>query len=269
MKTNSFKILVAATVLLCWVRAHANFTNTFDSALPPEWVNGCQWSPGPADWPIGGSLQANATNGGWVLGDPSPKCIFNETQRADIRSMINAGGGHVRFSILVDGASFNASAQWWHINVVGNSAVGWTQINEVVNSWQNAGDRVLRIYTFKTNFAGLGWTDANSTYFEMNIGSNSDPANPIHYWIDNLAVYSDAPAVTPLVITAQSYNPTTREMTLTWTSEVAATYAILHSANVTVTMTPVATGIASGGAQTTTTVVLPAGNTGFVRIQKE
>ena len=70
-------------------------------------------------------------------------------------------------------------------------------------------------------------------------------------------------------ITAQSYNATTREFTLTWTSLADKTYSVLHSSTVNGTFTSLQTGIASAGTTTTTTVTLPVGTAGFLRVQQE
>lgn len=71
------------------------------------------------------------------------------------------------------------------------------------------------------------------------------------------------------VITAQSYNPATREFTLSWSSSPTNTYTILHSPTVTGMFHPLLTGIASGGTSTTNTVTVPMGDSGFLRVQQE
>lgn len=71
------------------------------------------------------------------------------------------------------------------------------------------------------------------------------------------------------VITSQSYNPTTQEFTLTWTSRPDKSYTILHTSNLSSTFSPLLADIPSGGASTTTTVTIPAGDAGFLRIQQQ
>ena len=71
------------------------------------------------------------------------------------------------------------------------------------------------------------------------------------------------------LITAQLYNPTTQEFTLTWTSLPGKTYTILHSSDLSNPFSPLLTDIASGGSSTTVTVTMPAGDTGFLRIQQQ
>jgi hypothetical protein len=71
------------------------------------------------------------------------------------------------------------------------------------------------------------------------------------------------------VITAQSYNLTTREFTLVWSSAPGKTYTILQSANLAGTFNPLVTGVPADGASTTNTVVMPVSNTGFLRVAEE
>jgi hypothetical protein len=71
------------------------------------------------------------------------------------------------------------------------------------------------------------------------------------------------------IITAQSYNASTREFTLIWSSLPGKTYTLLHSVSLTGTFSSVATGIESGGPTTTNTATLPVGNIGFLRVQQE
>jgi hypothetical protein len=71
------------------------------------------------------------------------------------------------------------------------------------------------------------------------------------------------------VITSQSFNPNTREFTLNWSSRPGKSYTILHTSNLSDAFTPLVTDIPSDGASTATTVTMPAGETGFLRIQEQ
>lgn len=72
------------------------------------------------------------------------------------------------------------------------------------------------------------------------------------------------------VITAQTFNPATQEFTLTWTSRPGKNYSVLHTPNLTTDFTPLATDLpADGATTTTTTVVIPAGDAGFLRVQQQ
>jgi hypothetical protein len=68
-------------------------------------------------------------------------------------------------------------------------------------------------------------------------------------------------------ITSFQYNRNTSQYTLTWTSTASATYSVLESPGLNpASWSPLQTGIPSGGATTTTTVTMPAGTKGFLRI---
>ena len=69
-------------------------------------------------------------------------------------------------------------------------------------------------------------------------------------------------------ITSQSYNPSTQEFTFTWRSRPGKTYTILHASALTNPFSPLVTDIASGGTSTAATVVMPAGNIGFLRVRE-
>lgn len=70
-------------------------------------------------------------------------------------------------------------------------------------------------------------------------------------------------------ITAHSFNPTTKEFTLTWSSLADKNYTVLQSATVDGTYNPLLPDVPSGGTSTTTTVTMPAGDSGFLRIQEQ
>jgi len=68
---------------------------------------------------------------------------------------------------------------------------------------------------------------------------------------------------------AQPFNPATGEFTLSWTSKSGKYYTVLYSANVNGSYDPLSTDIPSAGSSTTTTVTMPAGNSGFLRILQQ
>jgi hypothetical protein len=94
-----------------------------------------------------------------------------------------------------------------------------------------------------------------------------DLGGPYIYYFDNFELIDTAPTgpAAP-VITSSQYNSATRQLMLTWTSETSSNYTVQYSANVQSTFTTLVANIPSGGNTTTTTVTLPAGNAGFVRI---
>jgi hypothetical protein len=93
---------------------------------------------------------------------------------------------------------------------------------------------------------------------------------PYIYYFDNFELIDTAPVPTPPAITTCQYNNATRHFTLTWDSQPGATYSVLTSPTLAAGSftTTLASGIASGGSQTTTTVTMPGGNAGFIRISQ-
>ncbi len=71
------------------------------------------------------------------------------------------------------------------------------------------------------------------------------------------------------LITAPSYDPSTHEFMLTWKSSPGKTYTIQQTADLSTAFAPLITDIPSDGASTTTTVIMPDGNSGFLRVQQQ
>jgi hypothetical protein len=91
---------------------------------------------------------------------------------------------------------------------------------------------------------------------------------PFIYYFDNFVLVDTAPP--PPTITSWGYNSANRHFTLTWTSMPGATYSVLCGPRPeAASLTTLSSGISSGGSQTTTTVTMPGGNAGFLRIQQE
>lgn len=74
-------------------------------------------------------------------------------------------------------------------------------------------------------------------------------------------------ATAPIVITAQSYDPSSGNFTLAWSSAAGKTYSVLTSTNLAGGFITNTTGISSGGTSTTNSVTL-TGPAGFVRVQQ-
>jgi hypothetical protein len=70
-------------------------------------------------------------------------------------------------------------------------------------------------------------------------------------------------------ITVHSFNPDTQQFTLTWSSLPGKTYTIMHTPDLNAPFSPLMTDIPSGGTSTSATVTVPAGTTGFLRIQQQ
>jgi hypothetical protein len=92
-----------------------------------------------------------------------------------------------------------------------------------------------------------------------------------HYTIsfEDLSLTSTAPPAPTILITSESYNPQTQEFNLTWTSTPGQYYTVLSTSDLSVPMSPLAVNIPSGGSTTSTTVTMPPGDAGFVRIQQQ
>jgi hypothetical protein len=89
-------------------------------------------------------------------------------------------------------------------------------------------------------------------------------------WVTNLLTngsISVAGAAARPIITSSHYNPATLQFTLTWTSVIGAMYTVQETPGLSpVAWSSLQTNIASGGSTTTTTVTMPAGTKGFLRI---
>lgn len=88
--------------------------------------------------------------------------------------------------------------------------------------------------------------------------------DPFVYYYDNFELIDTAPVIPR--ITSSAYNLGTRAFTLSWTSETGGSYTVQYSTNLQFGFSTLVTGIPSGGTTTLTTVTLPAGNYGYVRI---
>jgi hypothetical protein len=73
----------------------------------------------------------------------------------------------------------------------------------------------------------------------------------------------------PLAITSTGYDRVASEFSLTWTSRPGRTYAVTHAPTLAAPFEPLLTDIPSGGAATSATVALPAGDTGFLRVEEK
>jgi hypothetical protein len=93
---------------------------------------------------------------------------------------------------------------------------------------------------------------------------------PALYGTDEYDITYNSLVLLPgLAITSSKYNAATSQVTLSWTSQASATYTVQYSTNLLSGFTPLATNIPSGGTNTTDTVTVPAGNTGFFQILQQ
>ena len=198
MKLKSLKPLFAIGAALAVTScAYADFNISFDTATQStEWSGGsCAWSAGPAGWAGAGCIQATGTSGNWQgSGVITVNFSYNSGHQPEMWTL-DATKAHVSFDIIVDGTSFNLNnAGYWQIWCSGNSNPnGWTQSQAVAPPNQAVGDASLRTYHVDKTFAELGWTAATATgqsYYQLNLWANSDGANPINFYVDNISVYT-------------------------------------------------------------------------------
>jgi hypothetical protein len=106
--------------------------------------------------------------------------------------MAASGNGRVSFDIYVDGTSFNPGVGvWYSLNMAGNSggSTGWTQIDKLSgDAWHNADDAVKYLTHVDKSFSDLGWASGDG-WFQIQWGSNSDGAQRVNFYLDNVNVY--------------------------------------------------------------------------------
>jgi hypothetical protein len=200
MKAAKTLITTIAALGLC-ASASADLLYTFDTDL--EGVQLAQWvSPGPAGWAGGPVFTSVNTAGGWTLGSGGgPYKEFSWTpgggvtvQQLEMRRLAGLGNSRLAFDVVVDGTSFTGPAgQWFQIHYAGNSggAANWTQAQVPGPSWHNPGDPALYSWHVDASFTSVGWDvdDGTGGWFQLFWGANSDAANPIRFYIDNLRLY--------------------------------------------------------------------------------
>lgn len=70
-------------------------------------------------------------------------------------------------------------------------------------------------------------------------------------------------------VTSYSFDPITRELALTWSSRPGRLYSILYSSGLTDEFNPVSTDLEPDGAETSASVPLPEGDSGWVKILEQ
>ena len=185
--------LISAVTILCFSSAAAfgaGLSYTFDSGAQ-GFQNGAWSSTRQA-------FQATSAAGGWTMGSGGgPMKEFNlGTEQTDMQALANTGLGRISFSLFVDGSSWTPGLPgWYQLHFAGNSdgALGWTQDppagGNPVNTNHAADDNATYAYNFDFSFAQMGWQPGDS-WFQIFFGANSDGANPVKFYIDNVNVYS-------------------------------------------------------------------------------
>lgn len=224
MKNKSlYRILTVGAALAVTTSAFADFIDTFDSsASSTEASGGVAWTAGPDGWSGAGALQTTGSSGGWQgSGTMTLNFSYSSGHQPNIWAM-DATAAHVSFDVIVNTNSFNAnpSGQWWQIWGSGNSNPnGWTQL-QFVDAYRNAGSSSLQVFHVDKTFADLGFVPASATgfsYYQLNLWANSDNANPINFYIDNVNFYTLS-TVTPTNYLTKVTGP--RGLTLMTSSNV-------------------------------------------------
>lgn len=194
--TTRYAIAVLATLVLAGAAARADLTYQFNADA--EGFQNVSWqAANPVGWAgLPGALKQTHTAGGWQM-QMTKEFSWgpgggSDNQQTAMQALANAGAdAHLKFDVMVDGASFPpATGVWYQFNVVGHSdgAAGWTQVEKLVDSWQNPDQSDLRTWQLDMSFSQLGWAPGD-TWFQFYTGVNSDPANPVNFYIDNVAAY--------------------------------------------------------------------------------
>jgi hypothetical protein len=114
--------------------------------------------------------------------------------------------------------------------------------------------------------AGLDLTNIQHLHMQMDPGGFGTQGAYTVTW-ENLRL-TGAPG--PIIqLGPQAFNPATSEFTLSWNSIAGKLYTVLYSATVNGSYDTLVPDIPSGGTTTTTTVGMPAGNAGFLRVLQQ
>jgi hypothetical protein len=193
---TALKLLIALASVLCSASFSfsADLLYTFDTDA--QGFHNTGWSSGLQ------AIQATNGTGGWSMGSGGgPNVDFGSLAlNSTIATMASTGNGHISFDMLVDGNSFQGgnwpSGGWYQLHFAGNSdgSTGWTQDPppfgpNPVNANHAAGDTALYNYHFDMTFAQLGW-QAGDSWFQLFWGGNSDAANPLRFYVDNVHIYT-------------------------------------------------------------------------------
>ena len=229
------------------------FDNYHQDALYGAWAggNGATMISGPTNWTV------TATGGGsdWVyLGGPNGVCD-------------GAGQSNIVLTVTISGVPAGDVINPY-VELLDEDGTDYTYTWDSLTNGQYVLTMPAQSPT-RVNAAGTpGLNLAKLQHSHIGVDTGGQPTQ---YTIsfDDLSLSTPVTSPPAIQITSQSYNPQTRQLTLTWTSNPNASYTILSTSTLQASMSPLTINIPSGGATTTTTVTMPAGNSGFVQVQQQ
>jgi len=254
--TNRFASLIgAAGTLALAISASANLTiNTFDNftsdALYASWSSATIVS-GPTAY----SITATGYGSNYKYNPISQDGTGNTTVQLTVSlSAANPGAASGKLGPILtlvdgDGTEYNYA---WYGQLLGNHLVLTMPITSP--TWIGSAGSTPGL-----NLATL-------THMHMQLDPSSYSGQYTVAWEDAQLIGATPPTIT---ITSESYDAANHQFTLTWTSTPGSTYTIWHTSSLSSPFNVLLNGIPSGGASTTYTVYVPAGDTGFLRVQKE
>lgn len=198
MKTIAPFAATTALVLTAGLAHAADLTYDFPTDVQ-GFANVSWQATAPTGWAgLPGAVKTAHTVGGWQMqlmkefnfeaGGGAPD------QQVAMQQLAHLGpDARFKFDIMVDGGSFPAGAQtWYQLNVVGNSdgTVAWTQNGITFPAgWHNADDATLLSAHVDQPFSSFGWQPGDN-WFQLHVGSNSEGAVPVNFYLDNVVAYA-------------------------------------------------------------------------------
>ena len=200
MKLRNTILVLGAMGLIGVTSARADLTYNF--ATGASGSDGGGFNGGTFTW--SSTLQAvqfTGTAGGWTMGGAGPKFEFGWPSQSTMQTMAAAGNARLSFDLSLNASSYTvgswANGSWYQLHVAGNSdgSQGWTQdppsgANLVSGSYNPSSPNGN--WHFDFSFAQMGW-QSGDTWFQIFFGANSDAANPLQFYIDNITAYQPVP----------------------------------------------------------------------------
>lgn len=200
MKIPTQILVFTAAALLPTVSQAQQLQYSFETSAN-GWGTTANFAPtGPATDGVA-SAKSNAVAGGWNLGahafnfggsDLNGDSINDNVTMAAIDA---TGLGTVSFDVIIDHAtSFPAGGgTWYSINFAANSVGGWTQFENIHSGnpsmgWHDDSSTGILTVSLSYTFAQLNWDGVGVNWYQMNLGTNSDGAKPVNFYVDNIVI---------------------------------------------------------------------------------